>query len=218
MRLHQAEFNMASMWKKPTTSTEQPGSAWLPAAPQRPHARTSTKGVTLSKFRLTSVAAVLAVAAVCVGSAVAAPAKSAKIVLFTGSYAGPANVTVADGVSTIQASGAGKATTVGIKVPPFGVGKVTGTGTGSADSSQTCQVFNGTGSLTGVKGAKINFKLTGAQACGDADGNNFSLTGRATVTGGAGAYKTAKGSLKLTGLFKKEAKTFAIKLAGKLTV
>jgi hypothetical protein len=218
MRLPGAEFNMASMWKRPTKGTEQTASGRLPGASQRPHARTSTKGVTLRKHRLTSAAAVLAIAAVCVGSAVAAPAKSAKIVMFTGSYAGPANVTVADGVSTIQASGAGKATTVGIKAPAFGAGKVTGTGTGSADSSQTCQVFNGTGSLTGVKGAKINFKLSGAQACGDADGNNFSLTGRATVTGGAGAYKTAKGSLKLTGLYKKEAKTFAIKMTGKLTV
>ena len=160
----------------------------------------------------------LAVAAVFVGAAAGGTAKSAKIVLFTGSYAGPANVTVADGVSTIQASGGGKATTVGIKVPPFGVGKVTGTGTGSADSSQTCQVFSGTGSLTGVKGAKINFKLSGAQACGDADGENFSISGRATVTGGAGAYKTAKGSLKVTGLYKKSAKTFAVKFNGKLTV
>jgi hypothetical protein len=172
----------------------------------------------LSKHRLTSVAAVVAVAAVGAGSALAGSATNAKIVLFTGTYAGPANVVVADGVSTISATGAGKATTVGIKAPAFGVGKVTGKGTGSADSSQTCQVFNGTGTLTGVKGAKINFKLTGAQACGDADGENFSITGRAAVSGGAGAYKTAKGSLKVTGLFKKTAKTFAIKMTGKLTV
>jgi hypothetical protein len=169
-------------------------------------------------YRLTSVAAVVAVAAVGAGSALAGSATSAKIVLFTGSYAGPANVVVADGISSISATGAGKATTVGIKVPAFGVGKITGKGTGSADSSQTCQVFNGTGSLAGVKGAKINFKLTGAQACGDADGENFSITGRAAVSGGAGAYKKAKGSLKVTGLYKKTAKTFAIKLKGKLTV
>jgi hypothetical protein len=168
--------------------------------------------------RLTSVAAVVAVAAVGAGSAFAGPATNARIVLFTGTYAGPANVVVADGVSSISASGAGKATAVGVKAPAFGAGKVTGKGTGSADSSQTCQVFNGTGTLTGVKGAKINFKLTGAQACGDADGENFSITGRAAVTGGAGAYKAAKGSLKVTGLFKKSAKTFAIKLTGKLTV
>ena len=160
----------------------------------------------------------MAVAAVGAGSAFAGSAANTKIVLFTGSYAGPANVVVADNLSTISATGAGKATTVGIKAPPFGAGKVSGTGTGSADSSQSCQVFNGTGSLTGVKGAKINFKLTGAQACGDADGENFSITGRATVTGGAGAFKSAKGSLKVTGLYKKSAKTFAIKMAGKLTV
>jgi hypothetical protein len=164
------------------------------------------------------VAAVVAVAAVGVGSASAGTARSAKIVLFTASYAGAANVTVADGVSNISTNGPGKGTPTGIKVPPFGVGKVAGVGTGSADSAQTCQVFNGTGSLAGVKGAKINFKMSGAQACGDADGENFSITGRATVTGGAGAYKTAKGSLKVTGLYKKSAKTFAVKFAGKLTV
>ena len=72
--------------------------------------------------------------------------------------------------------------------------------------------------ILSIKGGKINFKMTGAQACGDADGENFSITGRATVTGGAGAYKTAKGSLKVTGLYKKSAKTFAVKFAGKLTV
>ena len=178
----------------------------------------SRKGIILRKHRLTGVAAVMAVAALGAGSAFAGSATSSKIVLFTGSYAGPANVVVADSLSTISATGAGKATTVGIKAPAFGAGKVTGKGTGSADSSQACQVFNGTGSLTGVKGAKINFKLTGAQACGDADGENFSITGRAAVTGGAGAYKTAKGSLKVTGLFKRSAKTFAIKMTGKLTV
>jgi len=219
MRLPESEFTMADMWKRPTTRTDEPTSGSLSSGPvQRSHERTSTKGVILRKYRLTSAVAVLAVAAVCVGSAAAGTAKSAKIVLFTGSYAGPANVTVADGVSNISVSGPGKATTTGIKVPAFGVGKVTGTGTGSADSSQTCQVFNGTGSLTGVKGGKINFKMTGAQACGDADGENFSITGRATVTGGAGAYKTAQGSLKVTGLYKKSAKTFAVKFAGKLTV
>ena len=172
----------------------------------------------MRKHLLTSAVAMLAVAAVCVASATAGTAQSTKIVLFTGSYAGPANVTVADGVSNISVSGSGKATTVGIKVPPFGAGKVTGTGTGSADSTQTCQTFNGSGTLTGVKGAKIIFKLSGAQACGDADGENFSITGRATVTGGAGAYKKAKGSLKVTGLFKKTAKTFAVRFSGKLTI
>ena len=219
MRPPWPEFTMTDMWKRPTTRTDEPTSGSLSSGPvQRSHERTSTKGVILRKSRLTSAVAVLAVAAVCVGSATAGTAKSAKIVLFTGSYAGAANVTVADGVSNISATAPGKATATGIKVPVFGAGKLTGTGTGSADSAQTCQVFNGTGSITGVKGAKINFKMSGAQACGDSDGENFSITGRATVTGGAGAYKTAKGSLKVTGLFKKTAKTFAVKFAGKLTV
>jgi hypothetical protein len=71
-------------------------------------------------------------------------------------------------------------------------------------------------SFTG--GAKITFKMRGAEACGDSDGENFSISGRATVTGGAGADKTAKGSLKVTGLDTKSATTFAVKFAGKLTV
>jgi hypothetical protein len=219
MRLPRPEFTMTDMWKRPTTRTDQQTPESLSSGPvQRSHERTSTKGVILSKQWLTSVTAAVAVAAVCTGSAFAGTAKSAKIVLFTGNYAGTANVTVADDVSNIQASGPGKGTPVGIKVPPFGLGKVTGLGTGSADKTQTCQVFNGTGSITGIKGAKLNFKMTGAQACGDADGENFSIVGRATVTGGAGAYKRAKGSLKVTGLFKKSAKTFAIKFSGKLTI
>ena len=76
-----------------------------------------------------------------------------------------------------------------------------GTGTSSADKSAGCQPFNGTGTLTGLAGAKINFKITGAQACGDSETGPFSISGRATVTGGAGAYKKAKGSLKVTGIY-----------------
>jgi len=219
MRLPWPEFTMTDMWKRPTTRTDEPTPGSLSSGPvQRSHECTSTKGVILRKHLLTSAVAMLAVAAVCVGSATAGTARSAKIVLFTGSYAGPANVTVADGVSNISVSGPGKATATGVKAPAFGAGKLTGTGTGSADSSQTCQVFNGIGSIAGAKGAKIMFKMSGAQACGDSDGENFSISGRATVTGGAGAYKAAKGSLKVTGLFKKTAKTFAVKFAGKLTV
>ncbi len=169
----------------------------------------------MRKHLLAAVTAVFAITAIC---ATSASATNSKIVLFTGTYAGAANVTVADGVSTISASGPGKGTPTGIKAPPFGVGKITGAGTGTADSNAACQQFNGTGTITGVKGAKINFKLTGAQACGDDAGDNFSILGRATVTGGAGAYKTAKGSLKVTGVYKRGAKTFAVKFAGKLTV
>ena len=170
------------------------------------------KGVTLRKSRIAIVTTLLTIAAVCAGSALAAPAKSTKIIAFNASYAGAANVTVADGVSTISASGPGKGT-------PIGVSKLVGNGSGTADESATCQQFGGTGTITGTKGAKITFKLaTGTQACADSAGDLFSVSGRATVTGGAGAYKKAKGSLKVVGVYKKSEKNFAVKFIGKLTV
>ena len=70
-----------------------------------------------------------------------------------------------------------------------------------------------------LAGAKLNFKITGAQACGDSEEGPFSISGRATVTGGAGAYKKAKGSLKVSGVYNGATKkTFSVKFAGKLTV
>jgi hypothetical protein len=155
------------------------------------------------------MAALLTVAAVCAGSALAGTARSAKIVPFTSTYTGIANVIVADGASTITATGAGKGT-------PLLVSKLTGKGAGSADENAECNQFNGTGQITGAKLAKINFKLSGAQGCGD--GEVFSITGRAIVTGGAGAYKTAKGNLKVVGTWKRSTKVFSIKFIGKLTV
>ena len=114
----------------------------------------------------------------------------------------------------------GRALTTGVApVPKFGVGKVTGTGTSSADKTAACQTFNGTGTLTGAAGAKLNFKITGAQACGDWEEGPFSISGRATVTSGTGAYKKAKGSLKVSGIYNGASKkTFSVKFAGKLTV
>lgn len=159
--------------------------------------------------RIATLVALLTMAAVAAGSALAGTAQSTKIVPFTATYAGLANVVVADGTSTITATGAGKGT-------PIGVGKLTGAGTGSADQNAECNPFNGTGQITGLKGAKINFKLSGAQGCGD--GTDFSITGRAIVTGGAGAYKKAKGNLKLVGAWNKTTKKFSMKFIGKLTV
>jgi hypothetical protein len=177
-------------------------------SPIRSHTSTSTKGVTLNS-RIASIAALLTVAAVSAGSALAGTAQSTKIVPFTGTYAGIANVVVADGLSTITATGVGKSV-------PVGMLKLTGKGTGSADENAECNPFNGTGSITGLKSAKINYKLSGAQGCGD--GTDFSITGRAIVTGGAGAYKTAKGNLKVVGSWNKSTKKFSIKFIGKLTV
>jgi hypothetical protein len=202
---------MHTMWKEPTTRADLADTDVAVGGSLQAHRHsTSTKGVTLRKYLLASVAALVAVAAVSAGAAFAGPAKSTKIVQFEAVYAGAANVTVADGLATISANGTGKGALIG-------AGKITGNGTGSADEGATCQTFNGTGVMAGTKG-KINFKLTGAQACGDSEGNLFSINGRAVVTGGTLAFKKAKGSLKMTGSFNRSAKNFTIKVKGPLSV
>ncbi len=174
------------------------------------HTIISTKGVTLTKFRIAILAALLTIAAVAAGSASAGTAGSTKIVPFNVTYVGTANVVVADGLSTITATAAGKG-------KPIGVSKLTGKGTGSADENAECNPFNGTGQIVGPKGAKINFKMAAATGCGD--GKVFSITGRAIVNGGAGAYKKAKGNLKVVGSWKNDAtKALTVKFIGKLTV
>jgi hypothetical protein len=205
MRPRWVEFTIPTMWNAPMRKSSR--SPWTTGPLGAPRSQsTSTKGVTLFKFRLVALTAFVAVAAVVASSALAT---STKIVPFTATYAGTANVTVADSLATISATGAGTGTA--------GVGKVTGAGTGTADSSATCQVWKGTGVITGKKG-NINFTIASGQACGDEAGDTFSLTGRATVTKGTKIFKGAKGSLKLTGVYKKSAKTFSVKFNGKLTV
>jgi hypothetical protein len=220
MRPVEPETTMSNMWKGPNRMSATDSETPFTIPSPRTHTSTPTKGVTLRKSRLVPVAAVLAVAALAAGSALAGTAASAKIITFTSTYAGAANVTVSDDVATLAAAGPGKATTTGVApVPKFGVGKLVGAGTSSADKSAGCQTFNGTGSLTGLAGAKLNYKITGAQACGDSETGPWSISGRATVTGGTGAYKKAKGSLKVTGVYNgSEKKTFSVKFVGKLTV
>ena len=157
------------------------------------------------------MAALLTVAAVAAGSASADTAGSTKIVPFTATYAGKATVIQSDQIATITSAGVGKGT-------PIGAGKLTGKGVGAAAAVQ-CNPFNGTGTITGLKGAKINFKMSSAQACGDGDPPEmFTITGRAIVAGGAGAYKKAKGNLKVVGNWRKSTGAFSIKFIGKLTV
>ena len=156
------------------------------------------------------MAALFTLAAVSAGSALAGTTGGTKIVKFNASYAGTAVVQVTDQIADITTTGTGEGT--------IGAGKITGKGTGDA-SGRPCVPFSGTGSMTGPKGAKINFKMSsGAQGCGDEAGEVFSVTGRAIVTGGLKAYKKAKGTLKLTGIYDRNKGTFAVKFAGKLTV
>lgn len=165
----------------------------------------------MTTFRAAIVAALFTVAAVAAGSALAGTAGSTKILPFKASYSGVAVVKVTDQVADISTTGSGKGT-------PIGASKITGKGTGNA-AVQPCVPFAGAGTMTGPKGGKINFKMaSGSQGCGDEAGEVFSVTGRAIVTGGAGAFKKAKGTLKLTGIYDRSKGTFAVKFVGKLTV
>jgi hypothetical protein len=198
------------MWKRVEYVDERQVSEVPPEILLRPSlTRTPTKGVTLTKSRIAIMAALLTVAAVAVGSASAGTAKSTKIVVFNATYVGTSNVVVADGLSTITSAAAGKG-------KPIGASKLIGKGTGSADQEAECNPFNGTGQIVGPKGAKINFKMAAASGCGD--GELFSITGRAIVTGGAGAYKKAKGNLKVVGSWQKSTKALTVKFIGKLTI
>jgi hypothetical protein len=220
MRLLWPEFTMTDMWKRPTTRTDEPTSGSQSSGPvRRSHECTSTKGVILRTFRLTSAVAVLAVAAACVGSAAAGTATAtatAKIVPFTASFSGKAVVTVADSVATISANGAG----VGSPLL-MGAAKVTGAGTGNTagvGADNPCVPFTGTGSMAGVKG-KLTFKVVpGSQSCGDETGQSFTVAGRAVVLSGTGKLAKAKGTLKLTGTFDRGAGTFTSKFSGNLTL
>ena len=58
--------------------------------------------------------------------------------------------------------------------------------------------------------------LAGTQACGDEEGNFFSINGRAVVTKATGKLAKAKGNLKVTGSYDRAAGTFSAKFSGKL--
>ncbi len=168
------------------------------------------KGVTLKKHKGAVVSSLLVLAAVSAGSALAGPTTGSRIVPFTASYAGAAVVTVTDNVADISANGAGKGA-------PIGVGKVTGVGKGDS-SQQPCVPFTGTGSLAGTKGT-VNFKvLPASSGCGDEGGHNFTISAKTIVTGGTKAFEKAKGPLKLTGIYDRDAGTFTVKFSGKLTL
>lgn len=166
----------------------------------------------MKKFlRAGVVALAAAIAAVVVGVAWAGTeAGNAKIVPFTAKYAGTATVKITDGVADIAANGVGAGT-------PIGKGKITGKGKGDS-TQQPCVPFTGPGSMTGTKG-NLNFMvLSGSTGCGDEEGNVFSVSGRAKVLKGTKLFRTAKGTLKFTGVYDRGQGTFSIKFTGKLTV
>ncbi len=162
--------------------------------------------MTSSRF-ITS--ALVAAAALLVGTAIANGAPSVKTINFTAKYSGAATVKQTGDTVDISAKGTG----TGI---PIGKGTITGLGTGEA-KSQACNDWGGTGVLKGTKGT-IAFKmLPGTQACGDEQATSFSIVGYAQVTKATGKLLAkAKGKLKVTGIYDRSGGTFSAKFSGKL--
>jgi hypothetical protein len=174
-----------------------------------------TKGVTLMRFRVVAAVAigVVGATALLAGTAVAGTSASAKVVAFKGSYAGRAIVrTTGSDSANLSATGKGTGTLLGASA-------LVGTGVGL--QSDPCPVFSGKGTLTATKGgAKIYFTVApGATSCaGATESDPNALKGTAKVTGGTGAFKKARGTLKLGGTYSRATGKYAMTLAGPLTV
>ena len=156
-----------------------------------------------------STAGLVALVALSLGITAAGAAGNAKVITFTAQYSGKATAKVTDNVADISASGTGKAALIG-------AGKVSGTAKGDT-SAQPCVPFTGPGTMTGTSGT-IAFKvIAGSSACGDEQGNVFSVSGKASVVKATGKLAKAKGTLKITGVYDRGAGTFTVKFSGKLT-
>ena len=167
----------------------------------------------MTKTRIsTVVTAVAAAACLAAGAAFAGPNVAPKTYKFSATYAGKSVVTIVDNNATIQST-----TGVGTASAPVGKSKLSGTGKGVG--SDPCGTFGGLGAITAV-GGKITFSIapTGGSACGDESGQNFTVSGRATIKSGTGKFAKAKGSFKFSGTFARATGAFTVKFLGTLTV
>jgi plastocyanin len=153
----------------------------------------------------------LSTAALATGGALAGTTSAGNKLPFKASYAGQATVKVTGNVADISAKGAGTGTLIG-------KGTISGTGTGDS-SQQPCVPWTGTGVMTGVEKTRLFFKiLPGSQGCGDAQGEVFSILGKASVARATGQLAGAKGTLKVTGVYDRGKGTFSARFTGTLTV
>ena len=151
-----------------------------------------------------SLMAALAVAAICVGTAIGSSTT------FTASYKGKVTEVVNGTAVTATPKGTGKATLIG---------KGSLTGTVAADTSNPpCSPLSGPGTLKGSKGTLKLKLLTGSRACaaGQDDQNDISFSGFAKVTGGTGKAKKASGKLHYSGHYDRGTGAFNVKLTGTL--
>ena len=152
---------------------------------------------------------ILAVAVLALAIASAAATAVKKPIAFTGKYTGTATTQAADNVVTINANGTGSGKLIG-------AGKITGAGKGDS-SVQPCVPFTGTGKISGPKGTLI-FKVNpGSSGCGDQAGEQFTVSGKATVLKGTGLLAKRKGTLHMSGTYDRTSGAFTVKFTGSLT-
>lgn len=143
-------------------------------------------------------------------------------VAFKGSYTGTIGLLWSStGVTVTGLHGSGTSSLAG---------KTSVSGIGSGTAASTCDPFAGTGTIAGG-GSTLKLKIVSSskqQACaaGSAAPTLVSVTGSATVTGGTGKFRGAKGTLALKGTFSiqstsagsSESDSFTASLTGSLTV
>lgn len=155
------------------------------------------------------VAGATAVAVVVIAGPALAGDGAAKVA-FRANFAGKAVVQVSGSHADItSARAAGRGTPIG---------KATLVGKGAGNNAEPCPLFGGPGTIT-TKNGKLKFVVspTGASACTDEQGQDFSLSGRAKFKGGTGRYVRAKGSFKFTGSYTRKTGAFSVKFVGTLT-
>jgi hypothetical protein len=135
------------------------------------------------------------------------PKKSAAVA-FVGTYSGTGSTLVNGSTVTITAKGNGNGTVIGAST-------ISAAGTGDS-SQQPCVPFGGTGTITGP-GGTINFKAaSGATACGDDGGHNFTVKVMLGVTSATGKLANKTGVLRGVGTYSRDDGTWSLKVTGPL--
>jgi hypothetical protein len=176
------------------------------------------EGVKVNRFAISTALAAALAAALAGGSAVAGSGSPSVSVQFRASFSGTAVVRVNGQQAAITANGTGPARILGKSriSGTLGKSKLVGRGTGS--NSDPCPLFGGTATITAVNGMKLNFTIpaAGGSGCTDEQAQLFSLSGRATVTGGTGKYVRTKGVLRFAGSFNRGTGAFTVAFNGAL--
>lgn len=163
----------------------------------------------MKRFRATTLAAALGLAALAAGAAFAAGTTSTA--LFSASYAGTATEKVDGQKVTAVTTGTGTGTVVR-KSKLSGVVNAT-------TAEPPCSPLSGPGTIAGTVGKLKLTILPTSRGCAasEEDQNHISVSGTAKVVGGTLAFRKARGTLRFTGHYNRETGAFDVKLTGSIT-